>query len=105
MINLTTHDGRRAAAFAALLGGCGVMTIFAAIGVYLVSGNAPYSFYLALAAHAQILLGLTAFTALFVKRTIRIGKDGVDISDAAEGAEKVADAAVAKADEIKEATT
>ena len=81
MINLWTPDGRRAAAFAALLGGCGVMTVFAAIGVWLVSGNATYSFYLALAAHAQIMLGLTAFTALFVKRTIKAGKDGIEITD------------------------
>lgn len=81
MINLFTPDGRRAAAFAALLGGCGVMTIFAAVGVYLVSKNATYSFYLAIAAHAQILLGLTAFTALFVKRTIKAGKDGIEITD------------------------
>ena len=81
MINLSTPDGRRAAAFAALLGGCGVMTIFAAVGVWLVSGNATYSFYLALAAHVQILLGLTGFTALFVKRNLSVGKDGVKIED------------------------
>lgn len=81
MINLATPDGRRAAAFAALLGGSVVMTIFAAVGVYLVSGNATYSFYLALAAHAQIMLGLTGFTALFVRRTIKAGKDGIEITD------------------------
>jgi len=79
---LWTHNGRRAAAFGALLGGCVIMTIFAAIGVWLVSGNATYSFYLALAAHMQILLGLTGFTALFVKRSIKAGKDGIEISDA-----------------------
>ena len=82
MINLFTPDGRRAAAFAALLGGCGIMTIFAAVGVWLVAGNASYSFYLAMAAHAQIMLGLTAFTALFVKRSIKAGKDGIEITDA-----------------------
>ena len=81
MINLFTPDGRRAAAFAALLGGSVVMTIFAAIGVYLVAGNAAYSFYLALAAHAQIMLGLTGFTALFVKRSLSLSKDGVSITD------------------------
>lgn len=79
---LWTSNGRRAAAFGALLGGSIVMTIFAAIGVWLVSGNATYSFYLALAAHAQIMLGLTAFTALFVKRSIKAGKDGIEITDA-----------------------
>jgi len=78
---LWTPNGRKAAAFGALLGGCVIMTIFAAVGVWLVSGNAKYSFYLALAAHAQIMLGLTAFTALFVRRHISVGKDGVKIED------------------------
>lgn len=79
---LWTPNGRRAAAFCALLGGSAVMTVFAAVGVWLVAGNAKYSFYLALAAHVQILLGLTAFTALFVKRNLSVGKDGVKIEDA-----------------------
>lgn len=79
---LWTHNGRRAAAFGALLGGCVVMTIFAAIAMYLVSGNELYALYLGLAAHAQIMLGLTAFTALFVKRSIKAGKDGIEITDA-----------------------
>ncbi len=79
---LWTPNGRRAAAFCALLGGSAVMTVFAAVGVWLVAGNATYSFYLALAAHVQVLLGLTAFTALFVKRSIKAGKDGIEITDA-----------------------
>jgi zinc transporter ZupT len=82
MINLSTPDGRRAAAFLALLLGCVVMTVFAAIGVWLVSGNAKYSFYLALAAHVQVLIGLTAFSAQLIKRTIKAGKDGIEITDA-----------------------
>ncbi len=102
MFNLGTSEGRKASAFAALLGACIIFTIFAAVGVYLVSGIAKYSYYLALAAHAQIMIGLTAFTALFVRRTIKIGRDGVDFSNAADSAEKVADAAVEKAEEIKE---
>lgn len=83
MTPLTTPDGRRAWAFAALMGGCAVFTIFAAVGVWLVSGNATYSFYLALAAHAQLLVGMTGLTALLVKRTIRAGRDGIEISDQA----------------------
>ena len=79
---LWTPNGRRAAAFGALLGGCGVMTVFAAVAMYLTRGNATYILYLGLAAHAQIMLGLTAFTALFVKRSIKAGKDGIEITDA-----------------------
>lgn len=78
---LLTPDGRRAYAFAAILGGCVVMTVFAAVGVYLVSGNAGLSFWLALAAHAQILVGLTLLGALFVRRSFKVGRDGVEITD------------------------
>lgn len=78
---LFTPDGRRATAFLAILGGSIVMTIFAAVGVYIVRKDAGLSFWLALAAHAQIALGLTAFTALFVKRSISAGRDGVKIED------------------------
>lgn len=79
--SLTTPDGRRAWAFAAIMGGCFVMTLFAAVGVYLVRGDVKLSFYLALAAHGQILVGLTAVAAQFVKRTIKAGRDGIEISD------------------------
>jgi hypothetical protein len=82
--SILNHDGRRAYAFVAIMGGCFVFTMFAAVGVYLVSGNAKYSFYLALAAHGQLLVGMTALGALFVKRTIKAGKDGIEISDSAE---------------------
>jgi hypothetical protein len=78
---LTTPDGRRAWAFTAIMGGCVVMTLFAAVGVYLVRGDAQLSFYLALAAHSQILIGMTALAAQFVKRTIKAGRDGIEISD------------------------
>lgn len=79
--DIESPSGRRAWAFAAIMGGCVVFTLFAAVGVWLVSGNARYSFYLALAAHAQILVGMTALAAQFVKRTIKAGKDGIEISD------------------------
>ena len=79
--SLETSDGRKAWAFAATLGGCAIMTIFAAVGVYLVRGNAGLSFWLALAAHGQIALGLGVFGAQFVRRTIKAGKDGLEIVD------------------------
>ncbi len=81
LASVNTPDGRRSWAFAAIMGGCVVFTIFAAVGVYLVRGDVQLSFYLALAAHAQILVGMTALAAQFVKRTIKAGKDGIEISD------------------------
>jgi hypothetical protein len=63
------------------MGGCVVMTLFAAVGVYLVRGDAQLSFYLALAAHAQILIGMTALAAQFVKRSLQVGPKGISIED------------------------
>jgi len=84
--DLTTHDGRRAWAFLAILGGCVVMTLFAAVGVWLVASDAKLSFWLAMAAHAQILVGLTAFGWVLGRRMqAQAGKDGVRISDHDDG--------------------
>ena len=82
---IMSQDGRRAWAFAGVMGGCFIFTLFAAVGVWLVSGHPEYSFYLALAAHAQLLVGMTALGAQFVKRTIKAGRDGIEISDNVEG--------------------
>lgn len=78
---ILTPDGRRAWAFLALLGGSIVMTVFAAIGVYIVRKDSGLSFWLAMAAHVQILVAITGFGALLYKRTIKAGRDGVEISD------------------------
>jgi hypothetical protein len=79
---LDTHDGRRALSFLAIFGGCIVFTVFAAVGVWLVSGNALYSLYLALAAHVQILVGMTALGWAMGRRIqAEAGRDGVKIND------------------------
>lgn len=81
-MNLLTPDGRRAGAFLAILGGCIVFTSLAAVCSYLLRLRADYTFYLALAAHAQILVGMTALGALLVKRSIKVGREGIEIADA-----------------------
>lgn len=68
---LFTSDGRRAAAFGAMLGGGVVMTLYAAVVLYLVRTSAAYVFYLGLAAHLAILVVLTGFVGLLVKRSIK----------------------------------
>lgn len=79
---IDTHDGRRSFSFLAVFGGCVVFTVFAAVGVWLVSGNALYSLYLALAAHVQILVGLTAMGWAMGRRVqIKGGRDGVEVND------------------------
>lgn len=104
-MSLMTPDGRRAWAFAAIVGGCVVFTAFAGWGVYLLKDRSNYTFYLALAAHAQLLVGMTALGALLVKRTIKVGRQGVEISDDVpvtpkEGAQAAAGAAQQVADEL-----
>jgi hypothetical protein len=80
-----THDGRRAFAFFAILGGCVVMTLFAAAGVYLVSGDTKLSFWLAIAAHIQILVGMTAMGWAMGRRVqIDLSKDGAKLNDQGE---------------------
>lgn len=79
---IETHEGRRAFAFFAILGGCVVMSLFAAVGVYLVSGDAKLSFWLAIAAHVQILVGMTALGWAMGRRMLaEVSKDGVKIND------------------------
>lgn len=78
---LLTSDGRRAWAFLAMLLGCGLMTALAAVAMYLVRGDVGLVFWLGLAAHVQVLVALTGFTAMFVKRDLEATKDGVKIKD------------------------
>jgi hypothetical protein len=80
--SILSPDGRRAWAFAAICGGCVVFTVFAAVGVWLVSGNELYALILALAAHVQILVGMTALGWTLGRRMqADISKDGVKFSD------------------------
>lgn len=82
---IMTPDGRRAWAFAAIVGGCMVFTLFAAAGVYLVRGDAKLAFFLALAAHGQVLVGMTALGWVLGRRMqIEASKDGAKIDDRGE---------------------
>ena len=109
MNSLSTPDGRRYWAFIVILLGCFVFTMFAAVGVWLVSGNPLYSLYLALAAHLQLFVGMGAFSFVLGRRMrFKGGRDGFDYDDTASeqavrAADKVADAAVDKAAEIADA--
>jgi hypothetical protein len=80
---LLTPDGRKAGAFLAVLLGCTVMTLYAAAVLAIVRGNARYAFWLGMAAHFHVLLGLTCFGAHLVRRTIKASRDGIQITDEA----------------------
>lgn len=74
-------EGRRAAAFLALLGGAIVMTVYACVVLWLIRRSPGYTFWLGLAAHGQIAIITTGFVALFVKRSVKFTRDGVEVSD------------------------
>lgn len=80
--DILTPDGRKAWAFMAIVGGCVVFTLFAAVGVYLVRESAWFAFWLALAAHAQLLVGMTALSFLLGRRaSFKISRDSVELDD------------------------
>ena len=59
-----------------------MFTIFAAVGVWLVSGNALYTLILALTANLQILVGMTALGWTLGRRMqLEATKDGAKLSD------------------------
>lgn len=92
--SITTADGRRAWAFVVIWAGCVIFTIFAAVGVWLVSKNAFYSLILALAAHLQLLVGMGAFSFVLGRRMVfKVSREGAEMSDAGDAAAGAAVAA------------
>jgi hypothetical protein len=84
--DISTHDGRRAYAFLAIMGGAMVFSLFIWIALWLVREHHGFVFYLALAAHAQVLVGMTALGWAMGRRLqLSGGKDGVTINDQHEG--------------------
>lgn len=76
-----TQAGRRALAFFALLGGAVTLTVYAAWVLWLVRNDAEFAFGLGLAAHAGLAIILSGFVALFVRRNIKLSRDGIEVSD------------------------
>ncbi len=84
MISLfLTPEGRRAMALILLAGGGMAMTAYAAVSLWLVRHVASYAFWLGLAALALVAIVLTGFAGLLVRRTVKVGRDGLEISDSA----------------------
>ena len=79
---IMTADGRRAWAFIAIWGGCITFTAFAGVALYWLRNSDGFTFWLALAAHVQILVGMTALGwALGRRAKIIVTKDGAEIHD------------------------
>lgn len=105
--SLATPEGRRFWAFFVMLGASFVFTCFAAVGVWLVSGNVLYSLILALAAHIQLFVCIGAFGWVMGRRiTLEAGRDGMKFGDSdsealKEAVQAPATAAQETADDIK----
>ena len=103
---LLNAEGRKGWALALLAGGGMAMTLYAIVAMFLVRDNATYVLYLGLAAHIGVLITLTGFAGLLVKRTIRASGLGAEFSasdvpdPATQAAAATAGAAVDKASEI-----
>ena len=74
-------DRRRDLGLLALFGGGIAMTAYAGYALWLVRDNASFVFWLGLSALSLVAITLTGFAALVVKRTIRLSRDGLEISD------------------------
>ena len=81
-LDITTPDGRRALAFLAIMGGAMVFSLFIWIALYLLRGHDGFVFWLAVAAHAQVLVGMTALGFAMGRRLqASISRDGVTLND------------------------
>jgi lysylphosphatidylglycerol synthetase-like protein (DUF2156 family) len=82
--SIMSADGRRAWAFAAIVGGCVVFTGFAAAAVWQLRAQPFYLLVLGLAAHVQILVGMTALGWTLGRRLqLDVNKRGARMSDRA----------------------
>jgi len=84
--DISTHDGRRAYAFLAIVGGCMVFTAMIIWSVWMLRDHPGFVFWLALAAHVQVLVGMTALGWVMGRRLLAsASRDGVTIDDKGHG--------------------
>lgn len=80
--SISTHDGRRALAFLAIIGGCMVFTALIIWSVWMLRDQPGFVFWLALAAHVQVFVGMTALGWALGRRLVASAtRDGVSIDD------------------------
>ena len=84
--SILTPDGRRAYAFLAIVGGCMVFTAIIIWSVWMIRDKAGFVFWLALAAHVQVFVGMTALGWVMGRRLLAsASRDGVTIDDKGHG--------------------
>ena len=84
IVDAAASDRRRNWGLILLAGGGMAMTCFAVaclVILYVTKAPAHFIFYLGLCALGLVGIVLTGFSALLVKRTFRVGRDGVEYTD------------------------
>lgn len=81
IVDPVASDRRRNWGLILLAGGGMAMTAYAAYALWLVKDHADYAFYLGLSAMGLVGIVLTGFAGLLVKRTVRLSKDGFEVTD------------------------
>jgi len=81
VVDPVASDRRRNWGLLFLAGGGIAMTAYAAYALWLVRDHANYAFYLGAGALALVAIVLTGFAGLIVKRTLRLSKDGLEVTD------------------------
>lgn len=85
---IDTHDGRRAWAFLAICGGAMAFSVFIWVGLYLLRDHPGFIFWLAICAHLQVLVGMTALGWAMGRRVvINVTKDGATVDDTSGGSD------------------
>ena len=80
--DIATHDGRRAWAFLATVGGCVVFTLVIIGSLFLIRDKPGFVFWLALAAHLQVFMGMGALGwAMGRRMQAQVNKDGASFDD------------------------
>lgn len=79
--SIVKSDNRKDWALMFLSGGGIVMTLYSAACLFILRGHPDYTFYLGLAAMIQIMLVFTGLMGLLVKRSLKISRSEIDISD------------------------
>lgn len=82
-LNLETNQ-RKNIALLMMFGGAMIFTLYLLVTLYLLREDLSAIYWLAVFAHMQLLVILSGFTALLVKRRIQVNKDGIVINDTKE---------------------
>jgi hypothetical protein len=77
-----THDGRRAWAFLAIMGGAMVFSLFTWVALWLLQDKPDSVLSLAFAAHGQVFVGMTALGFAMGRRLqASVTREGLTIND------------------------